>query len=148
MPPIYKHTQRGTVILVAIGCSLAIVAIAASAGGNPRILLPVSLILALSAVLAASLTVEVDKTELRWKFGPGLIHKRVPVADIVSVEVVRNRWWHGWGIHITPHGWLYNVSGMRGVEVRLRNGKTFRLGSDEPEALARAIRAAMQRDMA
>jgi hypothetical protein len=53
--------------------------------------------------------------------------------------VVRNRWYYGWGIRITPRGWLYNVSGLDAVELALKNGKCVRIGSDEPHALARAI---------
>ena len=81
---------------------------------------------------------------LTWKFGMGLIRKSVPIAEIEEVKVVRNSWLYGWGIRWTPRGWLYNVSGMEGVEIRLRNGKQFRLGSDEPHELTRAIQGAMK----
>jgi hypothetical protein len=36
---------------------------------------------------------------------------------------------------------LYDVSGTKSVEVHLRSGTSFRLGSDEPERLLAAIRA-------
>jgi hypothetical protein len=52
---------------------------------------------------------------------------------------VRNKRWWGWGIHPTPRGWLYNVSGLAAVEVALRNGKTIRIGSEEAIALAQAL---------
>jgi hypothetical protein len=35
---------------------------------------------------------------------------------------------------------LYNVSGTNAVEIKLRSGRRFRIGTDEPEALARALR--------
>jgi hypothetical protein len=35
--------------------------------------------------------------------------------------------------------WLWNVSGYQAVELTLNNGKRFRLGSDEPEALVNAL---------
>ena len=43
----------------------------------------------------------------------GVIRKRVRLAEIVGCEPIRIRWWYGWGIHLTPCGWLYNVSGLR-----------------------------------
>ena len=48
-------------------------------------------------------------------------------------------WWYGWGIHLTPRGWLYNVGGLDAVELALNNGRTLRIGSDEAAALARAL---------
>ncbi len=54
-----------------------------------------------------------------------------------------NRWYYGWGIRLTPHGRLYNLSGLEAVEVQLNTGKKFRIGTDEPDALVRALRAAI-----
>jgi hypothetical protein len=60
---------------------------------------------------------------------------------LVSDPAVRSRWWEGRGIRFTSQGMLYNVSGTRAVEVQLRDGTRFRLGTDEPERLGDAIRA-------
>ena len=59
--------------------------------------------------------------------------------DIVSADVVRNPIIYGWGMHMIPRGWVYNVSGRSAVEVNLKDGTRLRLGTDEPEALVRAI---------
>ena len=50
---------------------------------------------------------------------------------------------YGWGIHLTPRGGLYNVSGFRAVAVRLKGGKRFLLGTDEPERVCEAISLAL-----
>lgn len=102
-------------------------------------LLAVLAILVVTAVLFASLTIEVEGGVLTVQFGPGLIRKRVLLATIRSCEVVRNPWWYGWGIRRTPHGWLYNVSGLAAVELTLQNGRRLRMGTDEPERLCQAI---------
>jgi len=52
---------------------------------------------------------------------------------------VTNPWWYGWGIHLTPSGWLYNVGGARAVQLDLHNGRSLRVGTDEPERLCEAI---------
>jgi len=108
------------------------------------ILVSVSLIIIIAAILFASLTIEIKDNVLAWHFGPGLIRKRVQVADIEQAEPVRNSWFYGWGIRLTPYGWLYNVSGLEAVQIRLKNGKTFRLGTDEPQRLCEAINQALQ----
>ncbi len=71
--------------------------------------------------------------------GPGLIRKRVLLVDIVGAEVARSRLLEGWGIHYTRRGWLYNVSGRDCVLIRLRNGKSFLVGSDDAMGLWEAL---------
>jgi len=56
---------------------------------------------------------------------------------------VRNKWWYGLGIRLTPHGWLYIVSGLDAVEIVRISGKKFRVGTDEPQALVTALTAAL-----
>ena len=91
----------------------------------------------------STLTVSAGEDTLRIRFGPvGLIKKGWPLAEIASVTTVTNPWYYGWGIHWTPNGPLYNVSGFGAVEVRLLSGKTFRIGTDEPEVLRSAIEQA------
>jgi hypothetical protein len=53
--------------------------------------------------------------------------------------VVKNPWYYGWGIHLTPSGWLYNVSGFWAVELQMKNGKKYRIGTDDPEGLVQVI---------
>ena len=92
----------------------------------------------IGAVLFAALTIEVAEGVLKVSFGPGIIGKMVRIA-IEACRVVKNPWYYGWGLRLTPHGWLYNVSGTKGAEITLKSGRTFRLGSDEPEMLCQAI---------
>jgi hypothetical protein len=94
------------------------------------------------ALLFYDLTVEIDATHLSFRFGVGLIRQRIPLAEIVAVTPVRNSWLYGWGIHRTPHGWLYNVSGWEAVEITLTSGKRLRLGTDEPRRLTQVLLAA------
>lgn len=86
-----------------------------------------------------NLTVIVDETQLRIRFGIGLIRKSWFLGDIQRVEMVKNKWWYGWGIHLTPHGWLYNIDGFDGIEVEFTDGRKMRIGTDEPQKLKEAI---------
>ncbi|PYL56524.1 MAG: hypothetical protein DMF31_12355, partial [Verrucomicrobia bacterium] len=72
--------------------------------------------------------------------GVGLVRKKVTLAEVAASEPIRIRWWYGWGIHLTPYGWLYNVSGLEAVAITLRDGRKFALGTDDPEGLVTAIR--------
>jgi len=44
---------------------------------------------------------------------------------------------------MTPHGWLYNVSGLDAVEVTTKSGKKYRIGTDVPAELEQAIRSVL-----
>jgi len=137
--PNYRHTQIGTLLLTMLGAAILIVGAILLARGSDKVLLLVLLILAVTAGLFASLTVAIGDGLITLWFGLGLIRKRVPLAAIHTCTVVRNPWWYGWGIRWTPHGWLYNVSGLAAVELTLTNGQQLRIGTDEPERLCQAI---------
>lgn len=141
----YRHTQRGTLILaVTLGMAM-VFAVLAMMLLKPLWLAPV--ILLVTAWLFSSLTVEITDRELRWRFGPGLIRKSVPLNEIISAQPVRTG--PSWGIHWSPRtGWLYNVSGFDAVAVTLRNGKKFALGTDEPQALAARLTEVIQQNQA
>lgn len=142
MDPIYRHTQPGTLLFLT-----AIPGVAALLLGALAVPGPLALPLVASAVVFggasyafSSLTVEATPTEVKWFFGPGFWRKTLSRAEIATAAPVENKWWWGWGIHLTPRGWLYNIGGLAAVEIALKDGRTtLRIGSDEAAALARAL---------
>ncbi|MFH1612648.1 MAG: hypothetical protein ABIB46_02780 [bacterium] len=143
MNVIYKHTQVGYVIIISIGAEVLFVLGTILTQGSDWIFFSVLLLLMACAILFATLTVEIQNNTLTWHFGPGFWRKQISLSDIQNCEVVKNRWYYGWGIHLTPYGWLYNVSGLSAVQILLKNGKQIRLGTDEPEELCRAIKESL-----
>jgi len=133
----YQHTQKAKLILISVG---AIGAVFVILGWilHPALFVVVPILL-LTGWVFHSLTVEVADGELRWCFGPRLIRKRVPLAEIGIVKVVRTSTFEGWGIHYSRFGWLYNVSGRDAIAITLKDGKRFALGTDEPNKLAEAL---------
>jgi hypothetical protein len=133
----YKHTQRGTLILVVMSI-MSVIFVAIGLIVCKPVLIGVPLLL-VCGWRFHSLTIEITDGELRWQFGSGLIRKRVPLHDIASTRPVRTMVCEGWGIHLSRFGWLYNVSGFDAVAITLRNGKRFALGTDEPDKLAASL---------
>jgi hypothetical protein len=144
MAIIYQHTQVGRWILaVAVPAMLAAAAMAfrdSFAGG-----LIVSILATFALLSFFTLTTAVSDDEVRVWFGIGLIRRRITLTRIASVRAVRSHWIHGWGIRLIPNGWLWNVSGLGGVELSLVNGRSFRIGTDEPERLEAAIQGALRK---
>ncbi len=136
----YRHTQKGYVPAVSLTTGIVLVTYLMSVYGFNWIALAVILILGASLVLFTALTVVIDEEAVEVRFGPGIIRKRFPLREIESCRTVKNPWYYGLGIRLTPHGWLYTVSGSYAVEIRMKNGKKHRIGTDVPKDLEEAIR--------
>ena len=138
----YRHTQIGyliivsmVIIIVPLGITLAITGMNWFAIGLVGA--------AVGLVLFYSLTVVIREHEVEVRFGLGLIKKRFKLSEIESCQIVRNHWYDGWGIHLTSHGVLYNVSGLNAVEIKLRTDQKCRIGTDVPQELQEAIQQAI-----
>lgn len=93
-----------------------------------------------------SLKVSIDGSHLQIKFGYGIFRKTFDLNDIKSVNQVKNHWYYGWGIRLwySPKMWIYNVGGLDAVEIALKNGRIYRIGTDEPEQLKQAIKQSIE----
>lgn len=146
----YKHTQIGYLMLIVTLSVLALFArayITAAAeppsyysGTNFAVTATMALILFVLASFC-SLQVIVDEKYVRIKFGYGIYRKKFLLNNVLSVAIVKNRWYYGWGIRrrLWPKMWIYNVSGFDAVEIKLENGTVYRIGTDEPKKLEQAI---------
>lgn len=139
----YEHTQIGYLTICALFGVAAFVAtmqiVAPADHPNLSITATIEVILLVCALVFSKLTIKVDDEMLRAYFAMGLICKKVRLSEITGCDPIRIRWWYGWGIHLTPYGWLYNVSGFDAVVITLRDGRKFALGTDDSQALVAAI---------
>ena len=137
----YHHTQRGTLTIIVCLLLAALDAMMMWWSGQWQFAAVLILLIVVAAVFS-SLTVEVSDNELRWHFGPGLWAYRLPLSDIQTVAAVRNHWWNGFGIRIGTGFRLYNVSGLDAVELHLKSSDVRRIGTDDPQGLAQALKSA------
>lgn len=137
----YEHSQIGYVIIwCLLGTAILLAMMGSLAQTSPNAFLTTGAILVISAIVFYKLTIKIDDGSLRAWLGPGIRCKRVSLDEIAGCEPIRIRWWDGWGIHLTRYGWLYNVSGWYAVAIRLRDGRKFALGTDDPDGLTEVIR--------
>jgi uncharacterized membrane protein len=141
----YKHTQFAKLSMaVLFGAAILITVLGSILGWNPVGMI-VFVILIVCIPLFYCLTVVVNESYVEILFGIGLIKKRFMTKDIVQILTVRNSWLSGWGIRFLFNGtWLYNVSGLDVVEIVMSNGKRYRIGTDEPNELVKAIKDAIK----
>jgi len=142
----YKHTQIGyLIIFVSLAVVLSLGIILTQSDFNSVILATMVFILFL-LVSFSSLKVIIDENYLRIKFGYGIFRKRFSLKEIISVKIVRNPWYYGWGIRrwVWPRMWIFNVSGFDAIEIKMKNGEVYRIGTDEPKKLEQTIKKAIQ----
>ncbi len=150
----YKHTQIGYLMLVVTLAVLVLftwVYITASTeppsvDSGPNFAVSAIMILILFILASfATLTVSIDESYLRIKFGYGIFATKFALSQIASVQVVKNPWYYGWGVRVWfwPYMWIYNVSGFDAVEITMRNGKNYCIGTDTPGELEVAIKQAI-----
>ncbi|HJO26236.1 MAG TPA: hypothetical protein QF730_03220 [Planctomycetota bacterium] len=139
----YRHTQNGPwhimLIVFGLGALIAVRFIGFGSWLGAFLLLDAVLLLLLAASFR-NLTVENRGDHLRVRFGP--LHlipaKRVPYASIRAVRAARSSLMAGWGIHLGPRGWIWNIYGRDCVELDLDN-KHLRIGTDDRDNLLRFL---------
>ncbi|MDP2709384.1 MAG: hypothetical protein Q8O93_05095 [bacterium] len=150
----YKHTQIGYLMIIVTLAVLALFAWAqitaraeppsVDSGTNLLVTAVMVLILFILASFTA-LTTSIDEKYLQIKFGYGIFRKKFLLSEIASAKQVKNHWYFGWGIRFWfwPRMWIYNVSGFEAVEIVMRNGKIYRIGTDVPSELETVIKQAI-----
>jgi len=137
----YHHRQFGTVIVAGLSAAIMFLNFSFLKSAELQAIQIEILVVLLAAIaLFYSLTVEIKENTLIIRMGIGLIQKRIPLSEIRQARKVQIPWFAGWGIHYVPwRYWVWNVSGLRGVELTLSDGIRFCIGTDEPETLVSAI---------
>lgn len=144
----YKHTQIGYLMIVILFFvtilfgSIYIIGtmepVSVDSGNNFLFTFVMLLIIFILSSFV-TLQVMVDEKYLRIKFGYGIFRNKFLLKDIIEVREVKNSWFYGWGIKWWPNFWIYSISGFDAVEIVLKNGRKYRIGTDEPKKLKKAL---------
>lgn len=146
----YKHTQIGylmlaitlTVLVLFVRMYMAALAEPPSVDSGPNLAITAIMTLIVFTLASFSmLTVAIDGQFLNIRFGWGIFRKKFPLTEIATVKRVRNHWYYGWGVKVWfwPYMWIYTVSGFDAVEITMRDGKVYRIGTNTPDELEAAI---------
>lgn len=136
---LYNHTQRSKILIFIIIFVLLFMIFLMYRFGFNWIGAIVFVLMVIALYLFNSLTVTVDNEKICASFGPGLIKRTIPFRVVKSAEKVKNKWYYGFGIRLVPGGQMYNVAGMDAIELKLTNGRVFRIGTDEPNKLLQIV---------
>lgn len=85
--------------------------------------------------ITAKLHTKIDQHGISMRFFP-FTTKYYPADQVTSLSVINYGFVGGWGIRLwTSHGTVYNVSGNKGLKIKLKNGKSLIIGTNQPAAL-------------
>ena len=137
----YKHTQKWTLIVWVLGF-IAILYLALFIQWYQYEVATIMIIIFLVLLMFSCLTVIIKGKYLKLKFWLWVFSKKFLLSDIKSVKKVKNYWYYGWGIRVWfwPYMWIYNISWFDGVEIKLKNKKIYRIGTNKPKELEKAIK--------
>ena len=142
----YKHTQIGYLLLTLYSIVVLFLGyFNIMTNFHPLTLICLIIILIVLGMFSR-LTVTVDDQMIKIQFGLRIIRKTFPLKEIEAYCAVKNPWYYGWGIRFTPRGWLFNVSGFSAIELQMKNGKAYRIGTDDPDNLETALREALNKE--
>lgn len=140
-----NYTQFGT-FSVAIMLPLLILftglLIKSGLSSSPEMYIYLFLVLtfAICLLIFYKLTIIIDKTNVSFKLGIGLVGKSYKITDIKSCKSVANSALNGIGIRMLSNGWLYNVSGLKAIELQFNNRKSIiRIGTNIPNEISSVI---------
>jgi hypothetical protein len=95
-----------------------------------------------SGILLAfyGMTIIVTDKHLKIKFGIGFYIKKIDLASINAVAVVKTPFCYGYGIRIIPNGLLYNLGRKHAIEIKLKKKKQIiQIGTNDLEKLKEAV---------
>ncbi|WP_166110440.1 hypothetical protein [Pseudoalteromonas sp. Z9A5] len=136
----YQHKQYAVFIFFVLAWIGGFVALAWNLLGADGPLIIFAGILVLVGFLFHGLTVKVDDKTISWAFGPGVAGQSVELLDIAEAKAVQNSYRHGIGMRITHDGWIYTVSGFSAIQLTLKDGTMYRVGTNDQQGLLAALK--------
>jgi len=137
----YKHTQIGRLMIFVLLALIVYFGFLLTQIGMDPTTIAIMILVILIIISFSTLTVTINEKYLKIKFGYGIYKRQFLLKEITSAKTVKNHWYYGWGIRLWlwPRMWIFNVSGFDAVEIKLQNGKIYRIGTDEPMNLKNAL---------
>lgn len=137
----YNHTQVGYLMIFSLLAMVLYLKFIPGKIGLNMTLVVIMIPIVFLILSFVSLNVVIDEKYLRIKFGYGLFKRHFDLQEIASVKIVKNHWYYGWGIRSWswPRMRIFNVSGFDAVEIKMKDDKIYRIGTDEPSKLENAI---------
>ncbi len=142
-----KFTQFGTLSVLTIlplFLLFAILLIKSGVRNSPDFYIHIVTVptLLICLLIFYKLTIIVDAETVSFRLGIGLVRKSYKISEIKSCRPVKNHLLTGIGARILPNGRLYNVTGLKAIELHFKyKSSVVRLGTNKPEEVSQLIQS-------
>ncbi len=85
------------------------------------------------------MTIVIDDKKISINFLCPKCKKNFYLKDIKEINIVKNKWWYGWGMRKVEDFMLYNVYGLDAVELIMKDGSKTRIGTGEPKKIKKIV---------
>ena len=140
MQVLYKHTQIAWPIIIPADLGALVCLYLVFFEDIPAAAIGFFVLVLVTYLFYALTIIGTDET-IQVRYGIGLIRKTFIIRDIHTVEPFRTSFWHGWGIHYSPDGIVFNISGFEAIRLTMADGKRYIIGTDDRDRLMRYIEA-------
>jgi len=140
-----KYTQFGTFTVAVLAPILLffvfrLIKLSGNQGPQTIVFLIVASTMLIALLNFYKLTIFIDNNYFSFKLGIGLIGKSYKLSDIKSCTPVRNSAFLGIGIRMLGNGWLYNVTGLKAIELQFYSKDSIvRIGTNRPEEISEVV---------
>jgi hypothetical protein len=140
---LFEETQQfrqwwmySTYVVMIIIYTYAFMDISNSSVFTKRIFIPIFMLLMIVFLWIQKLHMTITDEYIEYSFFPLIGKRRVEWKDIQSAQMVTCGLLVGHGVRFTlSNGTMYNVSGRKAMQIQLKGGKKFAIGTQKPEEL-------------
>jgi len=146
-----KFTQYGIFQIIAFGILLILFSIKAyNLGFNDKfgiIYGLLSLTMFVCLLFIYKIVIEINENMISFKLGIGLFKRSYLIDNIFRCNSVRSSLFDGLGIRKIHNGWLYNVAGLKVIELNFKDSKRIiQIGTNKPDEIALIINNLVNQD--
>ncbi|KXK27241.1 MAG: hypothetical protein TR69_WS6001000114 [candidate division WS6 bacterium OLB20] len=139
----YQEQQIGYVPVAIFGlCTAGMFYLGFLFGYNILFILLTIFFFAVTVVYSNMRTTVTDDhiiVRLGWVF-----EQQIPLAEVTGIADHEESLMSDWGIRPLGNGWLFSISGYAAIDIHMRNGSMFVIGTQRPSELLSAIQQAKQ----
>ena len=135
---VYRSTQYGLITSIPLFITGIIIHF------TLEVFLVFDLLFLLLILMFYKLTIEVYEGKIKLIYGISLIQFRKTILAYVDAAEVKTPWYYGYGIRLTPMGWLYNIQGSQAIRLTYIGAdkiqKNIIIGTQFPNRLMSCIK--------
>ncbi len=135
----YKHTQTGYVADVLLFIGILFVFITGYLYGMTIIKAIILGVLFTLLLIFGKLHIIITENKVVTYFNFKLFKKSIFYELVDSVEIIKTPIYNKWGICLLLQGKAYSVSGNKMIQFNYKNGRYFRIGTDNSMVLLREV---------